>query len=255
MSPISSRNSVPRCATSSRPGLAATAPVNAPFSWPNSSALQQLPGERRAVEVDERLVGARPVAVQPAREHALARAGLALDEHRAVRGRHAARLLGQPTHRGARAQEGIDRAPRVAGLAGQRPLPVALLVEQPLDHDRQRAQLDRLGEEVLGALLDRLHREVDRAVAGQHDQRHRRVERAQPRQQVERVAVGQRSSRARPRPAARHWNDSRGRAQAVRLVRPRTRAARSTRAGRSGPRGRRPPRAACRLAIRPRPAA
>ena len=37
MSPISSRNTVPRSATSSSPGLACTAPVNAPRSWPKSS--------------------------------------------------------------------------------------------------------------------------------------------------------------------------------------------------------------------------
>ena len=37
MSPISSRNSVPLSASSKRPSLRLTAPVNAPFSWPNSS--------------------------------------------------------------------------------------------------------------------------------------------------------------------------------------------------------------------------
>ena len=36
-SPTSSRKSVPRCATSIKPGFAATAPVKAPFSWPKSS--------------------------------------------------------------------------------------------------------------------------------------------------------------------------------------------------------------------------
>ncbi|CAM4389489.1 hypothetical protein COSO111634_38455 [Corallococcus soli] len=37
MSPISSRNTVPSSASSNLPGLPATAPVKAPFSWPNSS--------------------------------------------------------------------------------------------------------------------------------------------------------------------------------------------------------------------------
>ena len=37
MSPISSRNSVPPSACSKRPALRCVAPVNAPFSWPNSS--------------------------------------------------------------------------------------------------------------------------------------------------------------------------------------------------------------------------
>ena len=37
MSPISSRKIVPPLACSKRPGLSATAPVNAPCTWPNSS--------------------------------------------------------------------------------------------------------------------------------------------------------------------------------------------------------------------------
>ena len=37
MLPISSRNSVPPRAASNRPRLLATAPVNAPLAWPNSS--------------------------------------------------------------------------------------------------------------------------------------------------------------------------------------------------------------------------
>src|SRR5512147_15215 len=37
MSPISSRNRVPLSASSKRPSLRLMAPVNAPFSWPNSS--------------------------------------------------------------------------------------------------------------------------------------------------------------------------------------------------------------------------
>ncbi|MFO0680036.1 MAG: hypothetical protein U0169_26175 [Polyangiaceae bacterium] len=36
-SPISSRNNVPPFAASNTPTFAFTAPVNAPFSWPNSS--------------------------------------------------------------------------------------------------------------------------------------------------------------------------------------------------------------------------
>jgi hypothetical protein len=42
MSPISSRKKVPLSATSNRPGLSATAPVNAPRRWPNSSESSRL---------------------------------------------------------------------------------------------------------------------------------------------------------------------------------------------------------------------
>lgn len=41
---ISSRNSVPRCAISTRPGLVPKAPVKAPFSYPKSSLSSRVPG-------------------------------------------------------------------------------------------------------------------------------------------------------------------------------------------------------------------
>jgi hypothetical protein len=44
MSPISSRNSVPPSARSKRPTRFATAPVKAPFSWPNSSVSRRCSG-------------------------------------------------------------------------------------------------------------------------------------------------------------------------------------------------------------------
>src|SRR3989441_4866356 len=44
ISPISSRNSVPQCAISTRPGLELQAPVKAPFSYPNSSLSSSVPG-------------------------------------------------------------------------------------------------------------------------------------------------------------------------------------------------------------------
>ena len=50
--------------------------------------LEQLARQPRAVEVHERLVRARAVLVEPAREHSLARARLASDEQRQRRRRH-----------------------------------------------------------------------------------------------------------------------------------------------------------------------
>src|SRR5205823_5986477 len=43
-SAIPSRNSVPLCASSTRPGFVACAPVNAPFSKPKSSLSSSVPG-------------------------------------------------------------------------------------------------------------------------------------------------------------------------------------------------------------------
>ena len=53
MSPISSRNTVPRCATSSSPCFVAVAPVNEPFSWPKSSVSRnsrEMPAQLRSTK-------------------------------------------------------------------------------------------------------------------------------------------------------------------------------------------------------------
>ena len=44
MSPTSSKNKVPPCACSNFPGRLATAPVNAPLTWPKSSDSMRLAG-------------------------------------------------------------------------------------------------------------------------------------------------------------------------------------------------------------------
>ena len=49
-SPISSRNSVPSLASSSRPGLRSCAPVNAPFLVAEDFRLEERVGQRRAVD-------------------------------------------------------------------------------------------------------------------------------------------------------------------------------------------------------------
>src|SRR6516225_4099283 len=45
ISPISSSNSVPFCATSKHPARRSEAPVNEPFSWPNSSLSMRVSGK------------------------------------------------------------------------------------------------------------------------------------------------------------------------------------------------------------------
>ena len=76
-SPISSRKRVPPSATSKRPGLPRSAPVNAPFSWPNSSDSMSVGGSaaqltRRTARRARRLASWRraarsslPVPVSP----------------------------------------------------------------------------------------------------------------------------------------------------------------------------------------------
>ena len=100
-SPTSSRKNVPPSASSSRPRLRSVAPVNAPFSWPNSSLSSRVSRQRRAVDRHERLGRARALRVDRARGDLLAGAALAEQQH----GRRGPRDL-------------VDRARRPAVIAG-----------------------------------------------------------------------------------------------------------------------------------------
>ena len=129
--------------------------------------------------------------MEPAREHALARTRLSLDEHGNRRGDDPRRLGRDLLDRGAFSEEGIDRLALLRGLAHRGDPPHATVLERTLDDHLQGRQLDGLGQELLGPLLDRLHREVDRAVRGEEDHGQRRVLALEGPQNVEPVAVAQ----------------------------------------------------------------
>ena len=142
-------------------------------------ALEQLLGDRAAVELDERSAGARAVTVEVARHQLLAGAGLAEDQH----GRRAA-LAALSSRWSARLSARASPMMRLlAQRAGAQVLDLALepgVLERPREHDAQVFEVGRLEHEVVGAELRRLHRVLDRAVAGEHDHRQRRVLLAQP---------------------------------------------------------------------------
>ena len=75
---------MPPLAAPNLPSAAETAPVNAPFSWPNSSDSIRSFGNRAGVHRDERPRLARRALVHGARDQLLAGAGLADDEHGGV---------------------------------------------------------------------------------------------------------------------------------------------------------------------------
>ena len=77
MSPISSRKSVPPCAAWNCPTRVATAPVKAPFTWPNSSDSRSASGIAPQFTATNGPLGARRAAVDLPRHHLLAGAGLA----------------------------------------------------------------------------------------------------------------------------------------------------------------------------------
>jgi len=134
--------------------------------------LQELAGEAGAVHVDEGLVGAGPVPVEPAGEDALAGARLALDQDGAAGGEELPGLLGHLAMAADVPRTG--RPPRgLAGPAGDLAALLALGLEEAPHHHEERGQLDGLGQELVRAFLDRAHGEVDRGVAGQDDHRQR----------------------------------------------------------------------------------
>ena len=72
-------------------------------------------------------------------------------------------------------REGLDRVAAVPAGSRHACLRVALVLERALDHHQQRRELDRLGEELFCALLDRPDREVDRAMRREDDDRGGRI--------------------------------------------------------------------------------
>ena len=186
---------MPRCATSSRPGLAAVGAREGALLVAEELRLQELAREARAVQVHERLLGARPVLVEPAREHALAGAGLALDQHGAVGARarlprRARRARGSP---GSSPRNGSRSSRASARAAGQLLLPVALVLEQPLeDHGQGVGSSTGFVRNCSApSLIARTARSIEpcavRMTTGT-----RGVAALEARQQIERVAVGQR---------------------------------------------------------------
>ena len=193
---------MPPSATSNLPRRSATAPVNAPRTWPNSSLSISSSGNRRAVDFDEGVVAAAAQRVNGPRDQFLAGAVLAVNQHAAVGRRRHRDLLAQLPHRVALA----DHRLRAIDPRAQRPvLGLEAPLAQRVAHDQHRLfERQRLLDEVERAHLDRAHRRFDVAVAG--DQHHLRVDLplAQPRQRGQAVHAGQpHVEHDRDRPAPR----------------------------------------------------
>src|SRR5258708_3340115 len=136
MSPISSRNSVPRWARSRQPG---------------------------AVEIDEGLLMPPAVLMEPGGEDTLARARLALDEDGAIGLQDFLHVGLEVANGRTGAGKRVDGATRFLGLLGELGLAVALPFQCAIEYHQQRRQLDRLGQEMIGARLTGGHAEADAA--------------------------------------------------------------------------------------------
>ncbi len=153
--------------------------------------LEQVPRQTGAVQIDERLAGAAALRVDPARQHPLAGSGFSLDQDRQVALRRRVRVARQRVNRGAASAEKIQGRRR-GSARGVQPATILLVLDDAIDHDRDRCELQRFGEKLLGAFLDRRDRELDRAVAGDEDHGDLDARTFQLSHQVESRAIGER---------------------------------------------------------------
>ena len=158
---------VPPSACSNLPVFFSVAPVKEPFSWPNSSDLDELLGDGRAVDLDEGLARAQAVGMDGAGDELLARAALAVDEHRGVGRGDLEDLLPEVLDEGVVAD---DLVALLRLLLEVLAFPAeARLLEGVADADQDPLPVEGLLQEVEGPQLGRLDRRLDGALARDHD--------------------------------------------------------------------------------------
>ena len=154
--------------------------------------LEQGLGNRRAVDRHEGSIGARAHGVQGTREQLFAGAALALEQHRHVGPRGAMERHQQLFEPGILADN--LRRPAARGelflqhqiLAGHAPHR-----QRALDDQQEMVRIDRLGEKVERALLDRRDRILNAAERGHDDHRQLRIQLLGRMEHAEAVTHGQ----------------------------------------------------------------
>src|SRR5262249_31712464 len=94
--------------------------------------LEKLARQAGAVQIHERLIRSRAVIVQPVREHALARSGLAVDQQRAFAREDPVCLLRQLPDRRAHAEKRIKRVTRSPAVSRLLVVSVSGVLKNPL---------------------------------------------------------------------------------------------------------------------------
>src|ERR1051325_5984794 len=143
---------------------------------PEEFGFQKITRQPGAVQVNERIVGAQTVVVQPARQNALACASLSLNQYRAFGGKQLVGLFGELADGRAGAEKWIDGLAILARFACELLLPIARIFLDALQDDEQGARLNGLGQQVFTPEFDDMNGNLNRAVSGKNDDRHRRIE-------------------------------------------------------------------------------
>ncbi len=132
--------------------------------------LDQIVGDRTAIDRDERLCLALAAAMDGACEHLLADAGLALDQHWDRRARGLLRGAHHGRHRLGAGDDVGESQPALAAVTDA--LQLALErggVERVAQRDLEPLQADRLDDEIGRARAHRRDHVVDAAMGGLHD--------------------------------------------------------------------------------------
>ena len=184
---------MPPPAARNRPSFLASAPVNAPFSWPNSSLSSSASGSAAQLIATNGLLCALAALVQRARDQLLAGAALAGDQHARRRARDALDQAHDALHRRALADD-VAGAEALLHALPQRAVLIddRALLERLLDHRQQFVVLERLLDVVVGAFAHRLHGLRRGRVRGDHDHLRRVVDLARLGQHAHARAVGHR---------------------------------------------------------------
>ena len=171
MSATWSSSSVPPSARSSSADDARLLGAQPAGLAPNSSMSTRSGARAAALRTTNGAAGAARLGVDQPRRDLLARARRAADQHARAGGRHALDRLAHPDRSPARCRSARSRRrPDARSSATSRWSRLAssarwIAMQQPVG-------LERLLDEVVGTLLDRGDRGLDRAVAAEHDHRH-----------------------------------------------------------------------------------
>ena len=170
MSPISSRKTVPPSAISNFPFLRYCAPGERAFFVAEELAFEQRFGERAAMNDDQRMEPARAGVVDGARDQFFAGAAFAGDQHRGVGGRDGLDGVKDLLHGFALADDVLGTGDFGDGFAQAHVFFFGAFVSERLLHQmRDLVGIERLGDVVVGAVLERGDGGFDRGVAGHHD--------------------------------------------------------------------------------------
>ena len=177
---------MPPLACSKRPMRRSVAPVNAPFSWPNSSDSSSSAAIAEVFSATNGAVGARRVVVQRARDELLAGAGLARDQHGHARARQPPDRLEHLLHRRRLTDDARRRLRRSSAPAAA----AAALPRRARDELDRFVDVERLRQILERAALVGGHGAVEIRVRRDHDDGNVGIRAREPLHELEAAHVG-----------------------------------------------------------------